>query len=71
MGVLGNSKAATNAAAATAYASKETAGRTVGDKMNAPGRTMLDAYKTGGSKGAAKALREYAGRTPKKPFGTL
>ncbi len=34
-------------------------------------RTIMDAYKTGGTKAAGKAMREYAGRTPKKPFGTL
>jgi hypothetical protein len=83
-GAVASRKAASVAAAAGGpKATSPTAGKPMGVMSNGPAaaksgmgikgasRTIMDAYKTGGSKAAGKAMREYAGRTPKKPFGTL
>lgn len=78
-GIGGGGKAVTNSAAATAAVAKSGMGvmsngpaaAKSGMGIKGASRTIMDAYKTGGTKAAGKAMREYAGRTPKKPFGTL
>lgn len=73
MGVLGNTKAATNSAAAGAYAAKAAA-PDAGMGIKARRNTIMDAYKTGGTKAAGKAMGAIAKRavdSRKKPFGTL
>ena len=66
MGVLGNSKAATNAAAATTYAAKAAGSGMMGNRAVA-GRKVGDALTS------ATGKTSKAGRQPtsKKPFGTL